>query len=367
MFIEIRKTGFLNKGAELMLYATLDKIKKKYPCAKYVMETNRTAPYEKRALLGLYQKISMFRMGVQLGRLVYFVPEVIRKRLGIVLDKEISVVLDAAGFSYSDQQGERAALELSDTCQRMKKKGAKIILLPQAFGPFKQPKIRKAIKIMVENTELVFAREKISYDYLIDVVGECDNVKIAPDFTNLIEGVLPLTFDMAQYRFCLVPNCRMIDKTGKKQGEAYISFMANCARYLIEKNAKPFMLVHEGEKDMELAECINALPGVNIPVLQESDALKIKGILSLCEGTVGSRYHGLVSALCQGVPALATGWSHKYQVLFDDYGFSEGLLDVTCSVQELHKKLDLILEDKSRKKIKQTIEKKSKILKEQSI
>lgn len=226
--------------------------------------------------------------------------------------------------------------------------------------------IRKAISAAVESVDLVFAREKMSYDYLVGAVGERQNVRMAPDFTNLIEGILPGDFNIQTNRFCLVPNYRMVDKTPKKQSEAYLPFLIECAKYLVEKDAKPFILVHEGQNDLMLAEEINKALGGVLPIIKENDPLKIKGILGACDGTIGSRFHGLVSALSQGVPALATGWSHKYQLLFDDYGFSEGLLDVTCTESELHKKIDLIIDAQSKTKIKQTIETNSANLKEQS-
>ena len=57
--IEIRKAGFVNKGAELMLYAVLEKMKQEFPDAEFAMAPSRStesAPYLKRAELGLFQK-----------------------------------------------------------------------------------------------------------------------------------------------------------------------------------------------------------------------------------------------------------------------------------------------------------------------
>jgi len=178
---------------------------------------------------------------------------------------------------------------------------------------------------------------------------------------------LPKYFDRQLNRFCLVPNYRMLDKTPDEQSEAYLPFMIKCAKYLVEMDVKPFILVHEGEKDLMLAEEIHKAVGKVIPIIRENDPLKIKGILGACDATIGSRYHGLVSALSQGVPSLATGWSHKYQLLFDDYGFPDGLLDVGCTESELHKKINLIIDVQSRNKIKKIIETNSENIKEQSI
>ena len=364
--IEIRRVGFLNKGAELMLLAVLEKLKFEYPDAEFVMETARSAPYKKRALLGFYQKPGFFRYGIQFGVFFDFVPSVIKSILGIVTDKQVDIVIDAAGFAYSDQWGTRNTHELANACKRSKKNGTKIILMPQAFGPFDNDKNKAHVKDMIGHVDLLFAREEISYNYLVDIVGERKELQMAPDFTNLIEGVVPGDFDKDSNRFCIVPNYRMIDKTSQKNSDAYLPLMIDITRYVYEKGQKPFILVHEGDNDLMLAEKIRDAVSPEVQIIKESDPLKIKGILGVSSGTVGSRFHGLVSALSQGTPALATGWSHKYEMLFQDYGFPEGLIDVGTSLEDLYGKIDLIIDNKSKGEISERIEKKSLLLKERT-
>src|SRR5690554_3465273 len=116
MIIEIRKAGFINKGAELMLHAVVQKVKQRYPEATLVIApTHEKAgrPFSKFAPLGLYPKASLWYKGLQLGNLAAVLPKRIREMYGIVLEREVDVVLDAAGFSYSDQWGVRSSKELA--------------------------------------------------------------------------------------------------------------------------------------------------------------------------------------------------------------------------------------------------------------
>ena len=366
MIIEIRKAGFVNKGAELMLHAALQKLRTRYPDATFVMApTPKKAeqPFRKLVRLGFYPKAWLWRYGIQWGTLANFAPRPLREMYGVVLDREVDVVVDAAGFAYSDQWGEDPCAELAQSTRRWKKNGTRVILLPQALGPFKSEKNRAAMKTVVENVDLIFPRERVSYEHLTELVGEQAKIKQSPDFTNLMTGVLPQGFDTEQNRFCIVPNCRMLDKTDQKTREAYLPFLISCTRYLLEKGAKPFVLVHEGKDDQRLADELSAAVG-GIPIVKESGALEIKGILGACNGTLGSRFHGLVSALSQGVPALATGWSHKYQMLFEDYGFPEGLVQVTTDEAEIKRKIDLITDDAAR--IQTLIQARTEQLKQQS-
>lgn len=350
MIIEIRKAGFVNKGAELMLHAALQKLKTRYPDATFVMAPTTEKsdhPFRKLVQLGFYPKASLWRYGIQWGNLANFAPRPLREMYGVVLDKEVDVVIDAAGFAYSDQWGDDPSIELAQSAKSWAKNGTRVILLPQALGPFTTDKIRAAMKTVVENVDLIFPRERVSYEHLTRLTGEQAKIKQAPDFTNLITGVIPADFNVEQNRFCIIPNCRMLDKTDQQTRDAYLPFLISCTRYLLEKGAKPFVLVHEGKNDLMLAEKLSAAVG-GIPIVRESGPLEIKGILGACSGTLGSRFHGLVSALSQGVPALATGWSHKYQMLFEDYGFPEGLVEVTSDEAEIKRKIDLVTDESTR-------------------
>jgi polysaccharide pyruvyl transferase WcaK-like protein len=369
MLIEIRGVGFVNKGAELMLYAILQKMKEAYPDADFVMvpgHNNSGAPYAKRIELGFLQKAWLHKLGIQWGNIAKIVPKKIREMYGVVLDGDLDIVLDASGFSYSEQLGIGSSKELAKSTIRWKKQGTKVILLPQALGPFKSSEIKNYIQSAVENIDLICPRDPVSNKNLTEVVGECPNIKMFPDFTNLLQGIVPDHFDTTKNQFCLVPNYRMIDKTTKEQSEAYLPFMIRCAQYLLEKSQKPFVLVHEGGYDEMLARQITQSVKGELPIIKESHPLKTKGILGKCQGSIGSRFHGLVSTLSQGVPSLATGWSHKYKMLFKDYDFEDGLLDVLGSEEEIRNKIDLIIEPQSRKKIQSSIIARSDELKKES-
>ncbi|MEJ2602768.1 MAG: polysaccharide pyruvyl transferase family protein [Gammaproteobacteria bacterium] len=331
MIIEIRKAGFQNKGAELMLLAIVRQLRSRWPEATLTMvptSPGGSQPFARMATLGFHPKASVFRRGVEFGDLAGLLPGRLRRVYGLIIDREVDVVLDAAGFAYSDQWGPSATRELAGLARRWRRRGTRLVLMPQAFGPFDDARIAAAIRSIVDDAALVFARDATSFRHLSDVVGARDNILQYPDFTNLIEGALPPDFDSDHCRTAIVPNYRMLDKADDVNRSRYVPFMVSCIQRLRELEARPFLLVHEGVDDERLARTIANEAGGEIPLIGESDPLALKGILGASQAVVASRYHALVSALSQGVPALATGWSHKYRELFADYGFPEGLLDI---------------------------------------
>ena len=368
MIIEIRQAGFVNKGAELMLHAVVQKIRTRYPDAKLTMAPDyggASDTFNKMKELDLYPKAWLWRRGIDFGQFAELIPKHLLKKYGLVLTSEVDIVIDAAGFSYSDQWGSNSSRELSASSAKWKKNGTKFIMLPQAFGSFEKDNIAKYVKKWAKNADLIFARELDSYNYLLKLVGRQNKIHMYPDFTNLVEGTLPKGYDSSDKRIALVPNYRMIDMTNKEQSEAYLPFMIRCAKYLVEQEQKPFLLIHEGANDLMLAEKISEAVG-GIPIVMETNPLYIKGILGTCDATIGSRFHGLVSALSQGVPSLATGWSHKYLRLFEDYNFKDGIVSVLDSDIELHRKINILIKAETAEPLKKQLEEVSSVLKEKT-
>jgi len=355
MIVEIRGAAFKNKGAELMLNAIISKLRENYPNAILVMEPNNNeAPYIKRAQHGLFQKLSL-----DIPFISKFPTNKLRK-YGIIHYTEIDFILDASGYMYGD-----VVTDLSDIdkyYKKIKENGGKIILLPQAFGPFNDKTVRKSFINISENVDKIYARDNISYDYVLNIVGDKDIVRRAPDFTNLIEGVSADQFDSNLNQFCIIPNYRMIDKTQKGKSEYYLKFLISITKYLISKKANPFFLIHEGDQDHWIAKEVIKELKTNVNIIKENNPLKIKNIIGQSKGVISSRYHGLISALSQSVPAYGTSWSHKYEMLFKDYNFEEGVLDVTK--QDLaFKKIDLLINERSRNEIAERLRLASKGIK----
>jgi len=341
LVIEIRKAGFENKGAELMLRAVLSRLRDTFPDAKFIMTPDTVeAPYEKRAGLKLLQKAYLPLLGLDFAWLFDLLPPRLLASYGIIGAKNVDVIIDAAGFAYTDQWGVSACSTLANTARQAKKRGRLLILLPQAFGPFELASNQRSMAKVLENASLVFARDEVSYQHLRRLKVNSSNILKSPDFTNTLCKDTSLGSKPDSRGVCLIPNYRMIDKVEAEEGNAYIEFMVCCVNYLIRNNLDPYLLVHEGSKDSELAAMINERSASRIRIIVESDALNIKEIIGQSHAIIGSRYHGLVNALSQGVPALATGWSHKYETLFEEYDCSDGLLDVSAGKHQLYEVLD---------------------------
>lgn len=327
LIIELRGVEFHNKGAELMLHAILDKVRQVAPDAIFVMEARETAPVHKQRELGIYTKMNHKKFGINSAIWGGFLPKSIRRNMGFVLEKEINTVFDGSGFAFGDFWGaKKAGDRLADHIVKWKQEGKKIVLLPQAFGAFSDLKLRNKMQLILDHADLVFARDKYSYEYLHDLDGKKTSIGLRPDFTNLIKGKVPESFDSNKYQVAIIPNNKLLESNVFKDRSEYIDFLVNVCNLITLQGKTPFFLIHEGVKDLRIAEEVNKLLSFDIPILKEDNPLHVKGIIGSVEAVITSRFHGLVSALAQAVPCLCVGWSHKYLALMEDYDYSEGLL-----------------------------------------
>jgi len=354
MIIEIKGCGCHNKGAEMMLLTILQELKSDE--IKFCVPAGPNLKYECYSKYGLYPKLWLNIKGFQIGKIGKFIPKRLREIYGIIIDEEVDVILDASGFAYSSQWGDSPTIEMAKNVLRWKKQRKKIILLPQAFGPFDNEVIRKHMKIIIENADLVFARDEDSFNYLYEI-SKSENIKLYPDFTILFKGKLPPYWDN-KLEVAVVPNKRMKDK--RKDSEQYEIFMKEVIEYFQKNGVQPFFLIFGGKEDEELANSINNLLKKKIPLIIEGNPYFIKGIIASTRGLVGSRFHSLVCALNSNVIAIGTGWSHKYRNLFKEYDFEDGLIDFNMDFDVVKNRLNLIISND--KKVKEKLEERNAVL-----
>jgi len=369
MIIELRGVEFHNKGAELMLLAILEKVRSRFPSAVFVMEVNKIAPLEKQRKVGVFAKLEVQRFskkGRSIADFGFLTPGFLKRNGGLITENEVDVILDGSGFAFGDFWGpEHAQLRLSNRIKHWKNSGKKIVLLPQAFGKFENQKLQEEMECIIEHADLIFARDRYSYSYLRGVKQNDANTFLKPDFTNLISGTVPADFDRENLEVAIIPNNKLLQSGVFPSKEAYVAFLHGAAEVVSQMGKKPFFLIHEGVKDLAIAEQVNADHTNQVPIVVENDPLAVKGIIGISEAVITSRFHGLVSALTQAVPCLCVGWSHKYLALMEDYEYADGLLaDADLAGDQLEKKIAMILQPESADAIKKKLKTNSAIQKE---
>jgi polysaccharide pyruvyl transferase WcaK-like protein len=340
MYIQIDNAGFYNKGAELMLQAVIQRLSQETTLQpKFVAGTGCTAPDNLQIRkAGLYQIPKFFRFHYRLDKLL---PQFALDPYGLAKEESVNAIIDAGGFQFGDQWSYGYSKEtnkaLSQYYRRYKNQGAKIIFLPQAFGPFTNPLARERVKLVFDYADIIYAREKVSYQYLMEIFGENEKIKLAPDFTNLVEPLAnPSLLKQIRGGVCLIPNARMTDKTDESVANSYEDFLHKTTELILSKNEHLILLNHEGPGDWQLIQNIKAqFPNhqEQITAINNLNALEVKAVIGNCKLLITSRFHGLVSGLNQQVPTLCTSWNHKYEELINEYSVKDSLLDTTNEIQ----------------------------------
>jgi colanic acid/amylovoran biosynthesis protein len=342
--ILLHGTGVHNKGAELMAIAILEHFRSKANPPEFAVPPH-FGPYRDRARYGVWTLLSERRLG-RAKLVATFAHRSFRRKYGLASESDITAVIDASGFAFGDQHGPKPTQDMAENCRRWKRQGKKVMLLPQAFGPFSSDEIRGACRELVQHCDLIFARDTQSLEHLVSTVGQQQNIHLAPDFTNLVPGIVTEN-PSAKDAVVLVPNNRMIDKTSPEQSARYLPFLVECVKRLEKRGEKMAVLVHCPE-DQRLVNELQKRLDKPLPVLASDSPLILKGYLAQARLVVSSRFHALVGALSQGVPAIAVGWSHKYELLLQDYGCREMVHTLRSPIESLDALLDQALSETAR-------------------
>lgn len=360
-----------NKGAELMLYAILQEIERKFSDAEVyvpIFAIKQGLNYVKtfvnlkeKPYASLIKTAAKLHISGILRRLN--LPYLFLKDTSII--KDANYFIDASGFAFSDQWNPDLEIvkKWEHVLKGYHKQGTKIVFLPQAFGPVEKPNTKKLIALLNKYADIIMPREKISLEYLRQCNVNEGKLNLFTDFTSLVNGEFPSQYEHLKNAVCIIPNMRMIDK-GIIDMQDYLDILTKIVVMSQSIGRKVFLLNHEGIGDERLAfSCKERVKG-DIDVVTGLNALEVKGLIASSYLCISSRFHGVASALNSCVPCLATSWSHKYAELFNDYDMNDCVLDLN-NAEKYTSKIHSFLEDGLNQKIrKQLRTKTSEITKE---
>ena len=355
-----------------MLISLIDAINKYAPNAKFCVSPLLENREQLKELNTKILSYPLFHYGDKkyfaLGMRFPFLIKQLLKVKGINAEgdialKDIDTVFDISGFAFGEKWGGSPLKNLAFFVKKMNKQGTKFYLLPQAFGPFPSSEMAENVRQVVQNSELVMARDKQSYEFVQStLLAPTEKVVLFPDITLTFKSSIPISDKEFANPFCtVVPNERMLDKASINWQQNYIEVISKIVRIVIDKSdLNVIILIHAqgGSKDREVGQEIlnRVLPDSSERafIYVEEDPARLKSIISRSAFLVGSRFHALASALSSNTPALATSWLHKYEMLFqdyhcDDYSFKE-------PDEEIYSRVESLVSEEKRQELRRVLE-----------
>ena len=378
MIIELRGANFTNKGAELMMRAAIFGLKAHLDNVEFAVDA-RVGQKRNLKQLGLIPilhtwipKRSRLRGKIKAyikKTALLLVPHFIFRKLGYMLPLEPNALIDISGFQYSDQWHPNKSEDLAQIASFYHKNGKPVILLPQSFGPFERRETKEAFIKALRFIDLAIARDQESYNYVAKITASQKILFKAPDMVMFYNKEYSGQFmDAANSHYCCIgPNSRVLDKTNL-WNENYIKLLANAAQTALEHRIKVKIITFStNEDDIAIAkELVRNAGNKDITAINEDDPFQLMKIVGGSRFVIGSRYHFLVSAFSQSVPSLGVGWSHKYDELYNDFGFKDFIITPEIAPETVQKKLELLINPESNNAYRKLIQKNLKPMKEEN-
>lgn len=343
--------GHTNKGDHLMVEGVIDFIRENYNDAKISVPFYSKFPAKNyklyRVLSGHKYKNTLKHKLLNLFCIIlnlFFnvVPKNVRYKLGFVCLNEVTCVFDTSGFYLGDQWPAENLYGMISCYMKYKKNGAKIVLLPKAFGPFTKHTVINLAKDLYNLSDVIFVRDSYSYKEYSNIIFNNDKLIQIPDYSGIVLPKRIIDQSLFSDKVCIIPNFRYFEKN-KLEYKSYINFILETIKYLRTKDIESFFVIHSTIMDVHIAKQVNNLLEKKIDIIIEEDPKILKAYVGAACFTISSRYHGIINALSQGKPAIGTSWNHKYEELFLEYNIYN-LLIINMDIEIMKRTIDYIID-----------------------
>lgn len=378
--------NFINKGAQSMLFITMDEIRRRMPDAEIYFATFeggidtkqyrfKTVYYSPQAVSIALSPYSRAKVTLQahIKNTVKWVAGSKYRKYRVPVGRftelaelisEINLVIDISGFGLGAKWGIEGSEQYLNNIRLARKYSIPMLLMPQSFGPFdysgkKSRQIVDDIREVLQYPQKIFAREIQGYNILTNEIG-LNNVVMSCDLVLQNQGVKYDNIFCEEYspadltlptrgNVAVIPNVQCFRHGNRK-------FIFELYKAIIEqlrKRNKIVYIVSHATEDMEICGQIKDLfAGEKNVHLYPNDlsCLEFDGFVKEFDYIICSRFHGAVHAYRNRIPCIILGWAIKYSELskavgqekycFDitstEEGLQEAILDRICRMDEVY-------------------------------
>jgi polysaccharide pyruvyl transferase WcaK-like protein len=333
--------GVYNKGAEAMCLRVSEYMAQKRPrwqiqtLVPDVFSRDRLAESGCPALV----PPALYPLSQYLSRPLSLLGSRGRRTDGPARRQGYDAILDVGGFVSSDLHGVYGAGRRWLECARPIAEGTELLFLTQSWGPFRKRIVRALTAKVLGSARLAVAREQESLRCLkqLDLPGTC-RIECAPDIAfgfrasppqrgqELLQQVMRTPPEGDRPLVGIAPNRNVYRRTARRGPDNhYVQTLRAVIEALDAAGASVVLIPH-----YHLPQCPDRDDRQICRLLSESScgqgnvhlldaylsAADLKAVIGRLDFMLASRYHALIAAFSQGVPAACIGWAHKYDDLF---------------------------------------------------
>lgn len=256
----------------------------------------------------------------------------------------------SGGDSFADLYGERRFRAVNAPKVIASRLGLQLVLLPQTYGPFRNPKLRAEAVRSLRSATQCWARDEDSYANLQELLGsffQPDRHRLGVDVAFALPTVKP---DSHRETLAWIEDdCPTvgINVSGLLAtsapgvsglvGQHYLDVVTEFITWLNRNDYKVLLVPHVvgqgGESDEQA--CLKVLAQLAQPDQERVRLLtgithpgEAKYVISLLDWFTGARMHSTIASLSTQVPTVATAYSGKFAGVFSACGLAEAVIDL---------------------------------------
>ena len=277
--------------------------------------------------------------------------------------QKADAVLDVSGGdSFSDIYGASRFNDIITPKRLALRSGTPLILLPQTYGPFSNPRNKEVARDLVASANLAYARDADSFERMRELLGSrFDRQRHRPgvDLAFGLRSREPRTLDRRIERALDERTSRALvglnisgllanaPDAGREQFGLmadYPRLIENLVAELLSSTDSHILLVPHVhaptghyESDLDACQAVKRFAttrfgseaGERVTVVTAPyDAMEVKWLIAQTDWFCGTRMHSTIAALSSGVATCALAYSLKTRGVFETCGAAEAIADL---------------------------------------